>query len=157
MEGDNQGWTDEVVDAWVDKWMDELTDLWMNEWMHEWMEEWIEGWMDEWMNWFSYRNICVYTYVCNCVYIYVYNIFVYVWMYSVWIIGWTNKNLDVWNRTQTKSCLMVGIQKLRKLFKNIIVFYTLYRGPQFKKIRFFEKNACFTAPIFSMFRKMSRR
>jgi len=45
---------------------------------------------------------------------------------------------------------MVGTQNIVKTFSKILLSSALYQGPQFKKIRFFEKNACFTAPIFYM-------
>jgi len=45
---------------------------------------------------------------------------------------------------------MVGTQKIVKTFSKILLSSALYRAKKFKKIRFFEKSACFTAPILYM-------
>ena len=61
---------------------------------------------------------------------------------------WKNKKLDIWNIRPTKSCPMVSTKKILKTFSEILLSSVLYRGLKFKKIWFFEENACFTAPTF---------
>jgi len=54
-------------------------------------------------------------------------------------------------KSNSNQKLLNGMYSINceNFFKNIIVFY-FYRGGKFKKVRFFEKNVCFTAPLFYM-------
>ena len=63
-------------------------------------------------------------------------------------VKWTNKRLDDWNPTSNKSCLMVGTQKIVKTFSKVLLSSALYRGPKFKKIRFFLEKCLFYCSNF---------
>jgi len=90
--------------------------------------------------------ICIVQYVCKhvctvctiCMYVqYVVQYVCTIWMYSRQ--EWTNKKLDILNPTPTKSCLMVGTQKIVKTFSKILLSSALYRAKKFKKYDFFRK------------------
>ena len=50
-----------------------------------------------------------------------------------------SKKLDVRNPTPTKSCIMIGTQKIVKTFSKILLCSALYRAKKFKRIPFLRK------------------
>jgi len=48
-------------------------------------------------------------------------------------VEWTNKKLDDWNPAPTKSCLLIGTQKIVKTFSKILLSSALYQAKKLKK------------------------